>query len=208
MAEKMPGGGTRALILEAGRRQLLAAGFAGMSTRKVAQEAGVLVSQLNYHFGSKQGLILTLLEDENRRRLARQTAMYAEDMPLWKRYEQACDFLEDDLESGYVRVLQEMIAAGWTDPQIGEQVRGLLRGWIGLVTEVAREAERRHGLGPFTAEEVGALISTIFMGSEALLLLGFDRQELPIRVALRRIGALIRELDEGGGGHAGLPAGG
>jgi hypothetical protein len=46
------------------------------------------------------------------------------------------------------------------------------------------------------------------MGSEALLLLGFDRQELPIRVALRRIGALIRELDEGGGGHAGLPAGG
>jgi hypothetical protein len=101
-----------------------------------------------------------------------------------------------------------MIAAGWTDPQIGEQVRGLLRGWIGLVTEVAREAERRHGLGPFTAEEVGALISTIFMGSEALLLLGFDRQELPIRVALRRIGALIRELDEGGGGHAGLPAGG
>ena len=56
-----------------------------MSTRKVAQQAGVLVSQLNYHFGSKQGLILTLLEDENRRRLARQTAMYAEDMPLWKR---------------------------------------------------------------------------------------------------------------------------
>ena len=38
--------------------------------------------------------------------------MYAEDVPLWQRYEQACDFLEDDLESGYVRVLQEMIAAG------------------------------------------------------------------------------------------------
>jgi AcrR family transcriptional regulator len=61
MAEKVPGGGTRSLILEAGRRQLLAAGYAGMSTRKVAQEAGVPVSQLNYHFGSKQGLILTLL---------------------------------------------------------------------------------------------------------------------------------------------------
>jgi hypothetical protein len=101
-----------------------------------------------------------------------------------------------------------MIAAGWSDPEIGQRVRGLLRGWIGLVTEVAREAEHRHGLGPFTAEEVGALISTIFMGSEALLLLGFDRQEVPIRAALRRIGALIRELDEGRGGHAGLPAGG
>jgi hypothetical protein len=42
----------------------------------------VPVSQLNYHFGSKQGLILTLLEEENRRRLARQSAMYAEDAAL------------------------------------------------------------------------------------------------------------------------------
>jgi AcrR family transcriptional regulator len=208
MADGVPGEGTRSLILAAGRRQLLAGGYAGLSTRKVAQEAGVPVSQLNYHFGSKQGLILTLLEDEDRRRLARQAAMYAEDAPLWKRYEQACDFLEDDLESGYVRVLQEMIAAGWSDPEIGQRVRGLLRGWIGLVTEVAREAEHRHGLGPFTAEEVGTLTGTIFMGSEALLLLGFDRQEVPIRAALRRIGTLIRNLDEGGGGHAGLPAGG
>jgi AcrR family transcriptional regulator len=208
MADGVPGEGTRSLILAAGRRQLLAGGYAGLSTRKVAREAGVPVSQLNYHFGSKQGLILTLLEDEDRRRLARQAAMYAEDAPLWKRYEQACDFLEDDLESGYVRVLQEMIAAGWSDPEIGQRVRGLLRGWIGLVTEVAREAEHRHGLGPFTAEEVGTLTGTIFMGSEALLLLGFDRQEVPIRAALRRIGTLIRNLDEGGGGHAGLPAGG
>ena len=208
MAERVPGEGTRWRILEAGRRQLLASGYAGLSTRKVAQEAGVPVSQLNYHFGSKQGLILTLLEDENRRRLARQTTMYAEDAPLWKRYEQACDFLEDDLESGYVRILQEMIAAGWSDPEIGRRVRGLLRGWIDLVTEVAREAERRHGLGPFTAEEVGTLVGAAFMGAEAFLLLGFDRQELPIRAALRRIGTLIRELEEGGDHDAGLPAGG
>lgn len=207
MAERTPGGGTRSLILDAGRRQLLAAGYAGLSTRKVAQEAGVPVSQLNYHFGSKQGLILTLLEDENRRRLARQTAMYAEDAPLWMRYEQACDFLEEDLESGYVRILQEMIAAGWSNPEIGDQVRALLRGWIRLVTEVAREAETRHGrLGPFTAEEAGTLISTLSMGSEALLLLGFDRQELPIRAALRRIGTLIRNLEEGTADHASLPA--
>ena len=189
--------GTRALILEAGRRQLLAAGYAGMSTRKVAQEAGVLVSQLNYHFGSKQGLILTLLEDENRRRLARQTAMYAEDAPLWKRYEQACDFLEDDLETGYVRVLQEMIAAGWSNKELGDAVRELLGSWFGLLAQVAREAEHRYGaLGPFTAEEVGTLVGSAFIGAEALRLLGFDRDVLPIRSALRRLGVMIRKLEE------------
>ncbi len=110
---------TSQLILDAARTRLLADGYARLSTRKVAQEAGVPLSQVHYHFGSKGGMVLALLHAENERRLARQAAMYAEDAPLWRRYEQACDFLEDDLESGYVRVLQEMIAAGWSTPEIG-----------------------------------------------------------------------------------------
>ncbi|HUF85572.1 MAG TPA: helix-turn-helix domain-containing protein [Acidimicrobiia bacterium] len=191
-------GQTRTAILEAARRRLLAEGRGGVSTRKVADEAGVPLSQLHYHFGSKQGLLLALLEDENRRRLERQSQMYAADRPLWERYEQACDFLEDDLESGFVRVLQEMIAQGWTDEPIADAVRTLLLGWYELLTEVATEAEQRFGpLGPFTAREVATIIGNTFMGSEALILLGFDRDVLPIRSALRRIGVLIRGLEEG-----------
>jgi AcrR family transcriptional regulator len=188
---------TRAQILEAAGRRLLADGYAGLSTRKVADEAGVPLSQLHYHFGSKQGLILALFAEENQRRLERQTRMYAEDAPLWQRYERACDYLEGDLESGYVRVLQEMIAAGWSNADVRDAVRELLGGWFALLADVAREAERRHGpLGPFTAEEVAALIGTAFIGAEALLLLGLDRQQLPIRSALRRIGGVIRQLEE------------
>jgi AcrR family transcriptional regulator len=189
---------TRTLILEAARSRLLADGYAGLSTRKVAEEAGVPLSQLHYHFGSKQGLILALFEEENQRRLARQHRMYAEDAPLWQRYERACDYLDDDLESGYVRVLQEMIAASWSNKELGSAVRELLNGWFALLAEVAREAEHQHGaLGPFTAEEMATLIGTAFIGSESLLLLGFDRDVLPIRSALRRIGVLIRQLEEG-----------
>lgn len=188
---------TRDSILEAAREQLLSEGYAGLSTRKVADAAGVPLSQVHYHFGSKQRLILSLLEEENRRRLERQTRLYAEPLPLWKRYEEACDFLEDDLESGYVRVLQEMIAAGWSNPEIGAATRELLRGWFELLTEVAREAQKLHGpLGPFTPEEAATLIGNLFMGAEALLLLGFDRQQLPIRSALRRISVLIRAVEE------------
>ena len=191
---------TRSRIVEAARRRLLVDGFVGLSTRKVAEEAEVPLSQLHYHFGSKGGLVLALFEEENKRRLDRQTRMYAEDTPLWRRYEQACDFLEDDLESGYVRVLQEMIAAGWSSEQVGDAVRELLGGWFSLLAEVARDAERRHGpLGPFTADEVATLVTTSFIGSEALLLLGFDRQLMPIRAALRRVGLVIRALEEGAG---------
>jgi AcrR family transcriptional regulator len=203
---------TRALILDAARSRLLTDGYGGLSTRKVAEEAGVPLSQLHYHFGSKQGLILALLEEENQRRLARQHRMYAEDAPLWLRYERACDFLEDDLDSGYVRVLQEMIAAGWSNKGIGDAVRELQGGWFSLLAQVAREAEQRHGpLGPFTAEEVGTLVGAAFIGAEALLLLGFDRELLPIRSALRRFGIVIRQLedDQAGQGRtydAGMPA--
>jgi AcrR family transcriptional regulator len=189
---------TRAGILDAARRRLLVDGHRGLSTRKVAEAAGVPLSQLHYYFGSKQGLLLSLLEEENRRRLDRQTRMYADDRPLWERYEQACDFLEDDLDSGFVRVLQEMIAEGWTNEAIGDAVKALVGSWYDLLTEVATEAEERLGpLGPFTAREVATLIGNTFMGSEALILLGFDRDHLPIRAALRRIGVLIRNLEEG-----------
>lgn len=196
------------MILEAARERLLADGFGRLSTRGVAEAAGVPLSQLHYYFGSKQQLILDLLEAENTGRLARQAAMYGEDRPLWQRYEQACDFLEDDLESGYVRVLQEMIATGWSDPAIGARVRQLLQGWLDLVTGIAREAERSLGpIGPFTPEEIGALIGQAFMGGEAMLLLGFDRTQWPVRAALRRVGVAIRRLEERGAGDASSDAG-
>ena len=82
----------------------------------------------------------------------------------------------------------------------------------GRAAEVAREAERRHGpLGPFPAEELATLVASAFFGSESLLLLGFDREVLPIRSALRRVGVLIRQLEEGPTaprrtGDTGMPA--
>jgi hypothetical protein len=104
-------------------------------------------------------------------------------------------------------VLQESIAAGWSNAEVCDAVRDLIRGWFALLTEVTAEAERRHGpLGPFTAEEVATLVGCAFFGSEALLLLGFDRDVLPIRSALRRVGVLIRELEEGRTRDARMPA--
>ena len=61
-----------------------------------------------------------------------------------------------------------------------------------------REAGRRYGsLGPFTPEELAALVGSAFLGAEELLLLSFDLQLLPIRSALRRVGIVLRQLEEG-----------
>ena len=188
---------TRARILEAARDCLLAEGFANLSTRRVAEAAEVPLSQIHYHFGSKQALILALLEAENDRLLARQRTMFGGPEPLWEQWDRACDYLDEDIESGYVRILQEMIAAGWSDKEVAAAVREYMAGWFSLLTEVAeREGHRLGGLGPFTAAEIGTLMGIPFMGGESMILVGFSDASLPVRSALRRIGDVIRALEE------------
>jgi AcrR family transcriptional regulator len=184
-------------ILEAARARLLADGYAGLSTRRVADEARVPLSQIHYHFKGKQGLVLALLQYENQRLVDRQRTMYGAEVPLWRRYEQACDLLEEDLESGYVRVLQEMIAAGWTDPELARQVVLMLRSWFDVLQAVAREAQERFGpLGPFSADEVAGLIGLAFLGGEQVILLGDVDWGRRARSWLRSVGTLIRAHEE------------
>ena len=111
--------------------------------------------------------------------------MYGQDVALWKRWEQACDFLEDDLESGYVRVLQEMTAAGWSDPTIASRVRDDLLAWFELLAAVATDAaERLDGASPFTPRDGGAT-STAFLGVESMICSAY-RGGHADRSALRR----------------------
>ena len=188
---------TRTRIVAAARDRLLADGYAALSTRRVAEAAGVPLSQIHYHFRSRRGLVLAILDAEDRQLVQRQRQMYGTDAPLWKRYEQACDFLDDDLASGYVRVLHEMIAAGWSDREVAARVLEILRGWHALLTEVAEEAEVR--LGPFGVvgpKDVAGLVSLAFVGGEAMILLGDATYGHEIRGWLRRFGEVIRAREE------------
>jgi AcrR family transcriptional regulator len=193
-------GETRTSIVDAARRALLGDGYVALSTRRVAELAGVPLSQIHYHFGSKRQLILAVLAAENERLLDRQARMFDSPDPLWVRWDRACDYLEEDLASGYVRILQEMIAAGWSDPEVATEVRGMMSGWYGLLADVARREQERGGdLGPFTPEEVAALMALPFVGAEEMILLGMPEDVLPARSALRKVGALLRRVSESAG---------
>lgn len=188
---------TRSLLLEAAEQCLRRYGYSGLSTRRVAETAAMPLSQIHYHFGSKDALVLALLEQQNERLLARQRATFAAELSLSKQWEKACDYLDQDLASGYVSVLQEMIAAGWSNPKIAAAVRQCLAGWYALLNQVVKEATSRFGsLGNLKSDDLACLIGNAFLGSEALLLLGFEAEGMPIRRALRRFGTLIRSLEE------------
>jgi AcrR family transcriptional regulator len=184
-------------LLEAARKMLHDKGYAGLSTRDVAAAAGVPLSQIHYHFGSKQGLVLALFEYLNAQLLDRQNALFGDpSLKLSEQWDRACDYLEDDIASGYVRVLQEMIAASWADPAVAEIVRAGLMGWIDLIVDAARRAKAEFGtLGPFSPEEFGALVANAFIGAESLYLLGVEKKGSPARLGLRRVGDLLRTLE-------------
>ncbi len=185
---------TRTAILEAAGSVLREQGYAGLSTRGIAATAGIPLSQIHYHFGSKQGLVVALFEYQNARLLERQRSMFADpSLALSEQWDMACDYLEEDLASGYVRVLQELWAAGWSDPEVARVVREGITGWNRLLQTVAQRAFERYGpLGPFTPRDIAALIGCAFIGAEAHILLGIEERDLPVRQALRRVADTIR----------------
>ncbi len=183
-------------IVSAARDALLESGFAALSTRSVADRAGVPLSQIHYHFGSKEQLILAMLRDENEALVRRQAHMFALDLPLAERWQLACDYLDDDLESGYVRVLQEMMAAGWSSTEVRGAVGELLGRWTDVLTDVVEKGRAAGAdLGPFETGEIVALVSCAFLGAESMILLGLETDQLPIRGALQRVGDALIAMD-------------
>lgn len=188
---------TRKALLDAAKKVLKRAGHAGLSTREVAEQARVPLSQIHYHFGSKTGLVLALFEHQNIELLSRQSTMFDDtSLPLSARWDRACDYLDEDIASGYVRTIQELIAASWSDPAIAKVVQKALVGWHSLLADMAERVGREiGGLGPFSEKEVASLVGNAFIGAESLYLLGLEKHGYPVRDCLRRIGDLIRSAE-------------
>ena len=194
---------TKRELLDAAQKVLLEEGYSGLSTRRVAEAAGTQMSQIQYHFGSKEGMILALFEYLNDQLIDRQTKTFANpDLSVSEKWAMSCDYLDDDIGSGYVRVLMELTAAGWSNPAIGAAVRAAYAEWRELILTLTRQIEEKTGsLGPFSAEDIVALVSAAFIGSEAAIMLDYESPEVPFRQALRRFGKVIEfyeTMDIGG----------
>ena len=82
----------------------------------------------------------------------RQQKLYATPGPLADKWRAACDFLDEDIHSGYVRVLWELWAAGLADEDLAAGWRSAMGGWRRLLESVfaawAQELERRAAALP------------------------------------------------------------
>lgn len=191
------GESARVALLEAAKKALRASGYSGLSTREVALIAGMPLSQIHYHFGSKDGMVLALFEYLNGQLLDRQTAMFENPkLKLSEQWDLACDYLEEDLASGFVQVLHELWGAAYSKPEIAKVIRTGILGWQNLITRAAERAETRFGsFSPLTPKDIASLVGTAFIGGEAAILIGLEKKGMQVRAALRRIGDLIRKLE-------------
>ncbi len=187
---------TRDDILTAARIVLNRDGSGRLSTHSVAAQAGVNQSLIHYHFRTREGLLLGVLEQMNAELLDRQRSMYArEDMTLAEKWQQAIDFYRVDLASGYVRTLLELAAHGYSNPAMAVQIRHLFDGWRRLLTEVAASALAQLGVDDPSADDVVAMVAAFWWGMEVQHLLGVPEEESHLWAATEKVGRLLGTLE-------------
>lgn len=170
-------GATRDLILAAAQRILARDGYAGLTARAVAAEAGTNVASLNYHFGSKRRFLPELFAALDSDKYARQRAMYEDpDTPLSAKWRQAVAYYRQDLADGYVRIVHEQYALGYTNPEIGALVQGKIGAWQALIEEAAGRYLPALGI-TLPPKIVASVVVSFWLGMELQHLAGASEQE-------------------------------
>ncbi|MEO8676919.1 MAG: TetR/AcrR family transcriptional regulator [Casimicrobiaceae bacterium] len=197
------GATTRAAILRAARDRLVEVGYANLNVRDIAREAGVNHALIGYHFRGKQQLVLAVLDEANRQLLDRQERMYQGTASASQQWQQACDFYDEDLKSGFVRLLMELMGASFHDIELRREFVPRVSQWYGLVEEAVKQFIATSGLDlPVSAEAISAWIVWFWTGMEASMMLGIDEKDGHQREALEAFATLLRRVE----GRAKKPA--
>jgi TetR/AcrR family transcriptional regulator len=131
-------------LLDAAERLLVEVGYAGITTRRLAAEAGVNHGLVHYYYGSLENLLVQVLERFTARMIERQRAMYAAEMPFIEKWRTAMRYLVAD--SDYQKVWWELQALAWNRPELREHVAHVDDEWRAVLTEAFAEPHQRYGL--------------------------------------------------------------
>ncbi|MDQ3739339.1 MAG: TetR/AcrR family transcriptional regulator [Actinomycetota bacterium] len=137
---------TAEAFLDAAERLLIDVGHAGISTRRLAAEAGANQGLVHYYFGSMDELFVQVLERFTARLVARQREMYASDLPFLEKWRTAWRFQENDLEGGYSKVWMELQALSWNRPALAPRVASVNAEWRAVLREAFQRAATEYGL--------------------------------------------------------------
>jgi AcrR family transcriptional regulator len=134
-----------AALLDAAERLLVEVGHAGITTRRVAEEAGVNHGLVHYYFGSIENLLVRVLERFTAELTARQREMYASDIPFIEKWRQAMRYLVAD-DVAYEKIWFELQALAWNRPELRERIASVNEEWRAVLTEAFAGPSERYGI--------------------------------------------------------------
>lgn len=166
---------TQDRFLDAAERLLTEIGYAAVTTRKLADEAGANVGLVHYYFGSMEELFLQVLERFTGRLIERQRAMYAAPGRYIDKWREAMRYLEADRP--YQKIWWELQAMGWNHPEFRQRINRVHEAWREAMRAAVSEALARYRLDTtdFSTEAWITLIVALNEGIILERLSGIDR---------------------------------
>jgi AcrR family transcriptional regulator len=167
---------TAEAFLDAAERLLVQVGHAGISTRRLAAEAGANQGLVHYYFGSMDELFVRVLERFTERLIARQREMYGADLPFIEKWRRAWRFQEEDLEAGYSKVWMELQAMSWSRPDLRPRIARVNAEWRAVLRDAFGRAAAEYGLNEseFPVDALVAMTMTFGQGFALERLEGID----------------------------------
>ncbi len=149
-------------LLDAAERLLVEIGHAGITTRRLAEEAAVNHGLVHYYFGSNENLLVRALERFTARMIARQRELYASGLPFVEKWRAAMRYLVSE-DIAYEKVWLELQALGWNNPELRERLARVNDEWRTVITEVFRAPHSELGI-PIPLDALVALVMTFNTG--------------------------------------------
>jgi len=136
-----PGHETEQALLDAAEHLLVEIGYAAITTRKLAEAAGVNHGLVHYYFGSNEALLVQALERFTERLITRQRELYASEVPFAEKWSTAMAYLVSE-DASYEKVWLELQALGWNNPEVRAHLAAVNTEWRSVLTEAFAEPHR------------------------------------------------------------------
>ena len=149
-------------LLDAAERLLVDVGYSGITTRRLAEEAGVNHGLVHYYFGSNENLLVRALERFTERLIDRQRELYAADMPFVEKWRTAMRYLVSE-DVTYEKVWLELQALAWNNPDVRERLARVNAEWRAVLTDAFEEPHRELGI-ELPLEALVSLVITFNIG--------------------------------------------
>jgi len=149
-------------LLDAAERLLVEVGHAGITTRRLADAAGVNHGLVHYYFGSMENVLIRALERFTDRLITRQRALYAADVPFIEKWRTAMRLLvSDDLVYG--KVWLELQALAWNNEVLRSRLADVDAEWRAVLTEAFTQP-REHLEVDMPPDALVSLVMTFNLG--------------------------------------------